>query len=94
MYLKKEIDKLVDFYPNSFNSKNIILLKKWKIMKIKLITKIYLTNSFLLKKILLDYMISNFLKKYGNLYNLLNHLLTNKISTNDANVDQIRLFIN
>ena len=35
-----------------------------------------------------------FFKKYGTLYNLLNHLLTNKISTNDANVDQIRLFIN
>ena len=34
-----------------------------------------------------------FLKKYGTLYNLLSHLLTNKISTNDANVDQICLVI-
>ena len=34
-----------------------------------------------------------FLKNYCSLYNLLSHLLTNKISTNDANVDQICLVI-
>ena len=36
---------------------------------------------------------TKFLKKYGTLYNFLNHLLTNEISTNDANVDQICLVI-
>ena len=56
VYLKERINKLVDLYPNSFNSKSIIFLKSIKNyeIKIKLITMIYLTNLFLLKKILLD----------------------------------------
>ena len=35
-----------------------------------------------------------FLKKYGTIYDLLDNVLTSKITTNNANVDQINFVVN
>ena len=57
-------------------------------MRIISVTKIYLSKSFLLT---IRFHEINCLKKYGTLYDMLNNLVTNKISINNANIDQIHL---
>ena len=94
MCLTEEIDKLNDLYPNAFSSKDIILSKgienyKNKINYKDLSYKIGFTEQDVIRS-----HENNFLEKYGMLYDLLNDLLTNKINTNNANIDQLHLVSN
>ena len=94
MCLTEEINKLNDLYPNAFSSKDIILSKgienyKNRINYKDLSYKIGFTEQDVIRS-----HENNFLEKYGMLYDLLNDLLTNKINTNNANIDQLHLVSN
>ena len=58
-----------------------------------MITKICLTKSFIMKKIILRLHKTDFLEKYGMLYDLLEDLVTNKTNTRVANADEMHLIV-
>ena len=72
---KKGIDKLVDFYPNSFNSKNIILLKKMENYENKINYRDLSYKSLFTEEDITRFYDIKFQEKYGTLYNLLNHFV-------------------
>ena len=91
VYLSDKIDELFEMYPNSFDKKSEALLNTLtknenKINNKNLSYRILLPDGKLHK--------CNFFKKYGTLYDLLENLVTRKMTINSANDDQISLIIN
>ena len=91
VYLSDKIDELFEMYPNSFDKKSEALLNTLtknenKINNKNLSYRILLSDGKLHK--------FNFFKKYGTLYDLLENLVTRKMTINSANDDQISLIIN
>ena len=89
MYLRKGMDQLFEMYPRSFSNRSKILLKKLVnsenvINYNNLSFKINFSEENIIRFHEID-----FLKKYGMLYDLLDTLLTSKITVDNANVDQI-----
>ena len=91
VYLEDKIDELFEMYPISFDKKSKALLNTLaknenKINYKSLSSRILLSDS--------KFHEFNFYKKYGTLYDLLENLVTKKITVNSANADQISFIIN
>ena len=91
VYLKDEIDELLEMHPNSFDKKSKTLLKtlaniEYKIDYKNLSYKILFPND--------RFHEISILKKYGTLYSLSEGLITSEKTMHNANVDQISFMIN
>ena len=83
-----------NLHPNSFNSKSMILLKSIENYENKINYKSLSYKIFFTEEDIITSHEINLLKKYDMLYDLLNDLVTNKISINNENIDQIHLVSN
>ena len=91
VYVEDKIDELFKIYRNSFDKKSKALLNtlaknKNKINYKNLSCRILLSDG--------KFHEFNFFKKYGNLYDLLQNLVTKKTTVNSANANQISFIIN
>ena len=83
-----------NLHPNSFNSKSMILVKSIENYENKINYKSLSYKIFFTEEDIITSHEINLLKKYDMLYDLLNDLVTNKISINNENIDQILLVSN
>ena len=91
VYLEDTIDELFERYPNSFDKKSKALLNALarnenKINYKNLSCRILLSDG--------KFHEFNFFKEYGTLYDMLENLVTKKMTVNSTNADQISFIIN